>query len=169
MSEYSGLPPVEPGQSYYPRGSFAPAFGTSEKLRRLYRGYHGLAFSYLSTCVAISGAIILSVDPALIFRVVGVTLIGLFGILSYAFAIRSLAYIVYGCGWSQGFGLLLGILSFFALPVVLAYLLRCAIIEIKRYGIRIDSLKGTKRALVAKAIAELEVIEKASTPEAFEV
>ncbi len=160
-------PPIE-GYAAYPRANVTEVgvYGTSEKLTRLYRGYHGMSYSVL--CAIGAYALLF---PGLAFvekpgwEILGYALFilplaSVIGI--FFFSIRSGRDIGYGNDWSPALGVILGILApcvGIIMCIVMQYL---ATAEMKRYGIVTRPFRGLDRALVRSTIARLAAIENPS-------
>jgi hypothetical protein len=167
MSEGS-IPPVQPSYVAYPRGNVPQFYGSSEKLRKLYRGYHGLSYCVLTLILAaitiMGGAVLMGSKGS---EVIG-AIVMILGIGLYIFAIvlgfKAGRDIGFGSGWSPAMGPIMGLLAPLVGIVMIAILQYLAIAEIKRYGIKIGSFSGLKKALVMEKIDELVAAERTPQP-----
>ncbi|MBI1334842.1 MAG: hypothetical protein GC165_18400 [Armatimonadetes bacterium] len=170
MSEPSQPPTPPPVFASYPRAGYAQqVYGTSEKLWRLFRGYHGMSYAFLALCLSILCLLggVASSTPQGSLTALGVALM-VAGIISYIGAFylgaRAGADIGYGQGWASGVGLFLGFISILLGLLVIAILQYLALGEIKRYGIAPRSFGGIKKRSVMEKIEELKAYESGSQP-----
>jgi hypothetical protein len=164
------IPPPRENYAAYPRANVGPGFiyGTSEKLTKLYRGYHGMSYAVLCAI----GTYILMLPPAACFGNPGWEILGyilcILPIASFVgiffFSVRSGMDIGFGNGWSPAFGVILGILApcvGVIMCIVMQYL---ATAEMKRYGIVTRPFLGIDRDHVRATIANLAAMEKSLQP-----
>jgi hypothetical protein len=168
VSEQNIPPILDSGFVAYPRGSEEPIFGSSEKLTKLYRGYHGMSYSFLfvflSVICLIATSALFTQKGYDVFAIVSM-LVGIAAfVAAIIFGVRSGIDIGYGVGWTQAAGAILGFLAPFVGVLMIAIIQYIAIGEIKRYGIPIGSFSGIKGKLVRAKIKELAAIETSSRP-----
>ena len=165
--------PISPPPAYveYPRANMPTVYGTSEKLSRLYRGYHGMSYTFLFIFLAIVALIIGSqnvssrgIEPVGYFCLF-MTLLAY--VIAFFFGIRSGIDIGYASGWSPAFGPILGFFAPIAGLIVIVILQQLALAEMKRYGSRSGSFTGIRGTVVKARIAELVAIEGQSQPVYF--
>lgn len=161
--EIQAPPQAPPTMASYPRaGQMSGIYGTSEKLTRLYRGYHGLSYTFLFIILAycLFFATIVTYDQ--VSPIVGV-LVGIATVASvvagFYFSIRSCKDIAFGCSWKEVTGIILGIVVPFGGLIVYVVMQMLAINEIKNYGVSSGPFSGVKGRLVKAKIEELRSLE----------
>ena len=167
MSEQPTIPP--PAYASYPRAGFTETmYGTSEKLRRLYRGYHGMSYTFLLGVLCyISALAVGAVIQQPGYETIGWVLV-IFPAASffamYYLSIRSVRDVGYGNGWADALGILLGLIVPFMCLILCAVFGYLASSEMKKYGIVTRSFKGIDKVQVKDTIARLAEMEQASQP-----
>lgn len=170
MSEPSQPPTPPPVFASYPRAGYAQqVYGTSEKLWRLYRGYHGMSWTFLLLVLSIVGLVGVGVcaspetsNTVLLIAFLLVCVAA--GVACLYMAGRSGGDIGYGQGWSTGLGIFLGILAVFVGVILIAILQYLAMGEMRRYGVVPRSFGGLKKKVVLEKIEELKAYESGSQP-----
>lgn len=151
----------------YPRG-YAPIngrYGTSEKLVKLHRGYHGLSYTFLFmflTYIFLVAAIIVGDNSTVGGVLLGIICLACFVTIFY-FSIRSCKDIGEGCNWSPIAGLLLGIFTPFIGLIMFVVIQMLAISEMKNYGIQSRAFRGISSKEIKAKIEELRSLEQSSS------
>lgn len=160
--EENPIPP--PAYAAYPRNDAQPIYGTSEKLFRLYRGYHGLSyvflFGFLCYPLAIlAGSYLGQPGRETIGYVLGIFPLASF-ITMYFFSVRSNMDIGFGNNMPPVLSAILGLVT------PLACLIKCIVMqmvstsEMKKYGIVTRPFRGINSAVVKATIAEIKLREQ---------
>ena len=162
--------PVPPPPAYaaYPRANAGSMYGTSEKLTRLYRGYHGMSYCFLFMFLAFIpffAGVGLASSPGnevwgiLCFIVAATSYIG-----AFYMSIRSGGDIGFGIGWPPAVGIMLGILTPLVGIIMAIVLQYVAVGEMKNYGIKNRAFKGLSKVEVRSKIEELATMEGSLQP-----
>jgi hypothetical protein len=160
--------PPPPAYAAYPRADYGQVYGTSEKLTRLYRGYHGLSYTFLCIFVGIvfmiaagsvSGA---KGSDALVILFFLLAAAGY--LASFYFSVRSGLDIGFGNGWAPATGVILGIIAPIVGIIMIVVMQYLAIGEMTRYGIKNRAFRGISKATVKERIAQLAAMENGSQP-----
>jgi hypothetical protein len=167
MSEGS-IPPIQPSYVAYPRGNVPQFYGSSEKLTRLYRGYHGLSYCFVCLLLAtfgIFGGIGLMSSKGSELIGIAAMILGIgFYIGAFYFGVRSGGDVGFGNGWAPSTGPILGFFAPLVGIIMIGILQYLATTEMKQYGITVGSFSGVKKAKVMAKIDELVEAERTPQP-----
>jgi hypothetical protein len=163
MNENPIPPPPQAGFAAYPRAGQFQVYGTSEKLTRLFRGYHGMSYTFLlmilSTILLFVG---IGVSGTKGSEAIGIALLVL-AVPSYVatffLSVRSGGDIGFGNGWSPAMGGILGFLAPLVGIIMIGIIQYLALDEMKRYGIKTGTFSGVNKHAVRQKIDELIAIE----------
>jgi len=172
MSEQS-KPPIQPiapppqvGFASYPRANVPTVYGSSEKLSRAYRGYHGFSYTLILTISAyvawIGGAVVMtdsssSVGGILLLLVALVLTVG-----TFYMSIRSSQDLAFACGWTSIVGIVFGIFGPLIGVIGLGIFQFLAVNEMKNYGLGLQAFRGIRKKDYLAILEELQQYERSS-------
>lgn len=154
--------PTPPPVAYaaYPRVGDTNAYGTSEKLIDLFKGYHGMSYTFLWAVVGqvafFVGIAMLSSKDVEIYGAL-VMLIGIVGIIfSIYTSVKACVRIGNASNMSRGVSILLGVIAPFVGIIMIVIVQYIALEEIKRYGVKTGVFGGLKKKAVVECIEWLQ-------------
>ena len=160
--------PPPPAYAAYPRAEYGAVYGSSEKLIRLYRGYHGMSYTFLMIFVSIifmmAAGFTTGAKGGDSFVILIFVLAAVGYLASFYFSIRSGLDIGFGNDWPKVTGITLGVLAPVVGIIMIVIVQYLAIGEMGKYGIKNRAFRGISKVEVKERIAQLVAIEGASAP-----